>query len=146
MSCISIQSVPCTQKPKKQMQICLPGRELNPGHLRDRQVYLPLYYRGMTLISGFLTNYITLPSSSAKPETDRTWRFVRFPALQECVSCIFSGWTALQHSLPAIPLFKLSSTRLIPPSPFSIGSAAFSACPAQKYRYTRLPSLSIPVP
>ena len=27
----------------------IPGRELNPGHLRDRQVYLPLYYLGWTL-------------------------------------------------------------------------------------------------
>ena len=33
----------------------LPGRELNPGHLRDRQVYWPLYYRGSLISHDFTT-------------------------------------------------------------------------------------------
>jgi hypothetical protein len=30
----------------------LPGRELNPGHCRDRAVYSPLYYRGSVEFDG----------------------------------------------------------------------------------------------
>ena len=39
----------------------LPGGESNPGLLRDRQGYLPLYYRGLVIIPSDILSVPTFP-------------------------------------------------------------------------------------
>jgi hypothetical protein len=44
----------CHKNYASQISKNLPGRELNPGHPRDRRVYLPLYYQELIRIYSFL--------------------------------------------------------------------------------------------